>query len=204
MGSRIWILGGVAAPIVYVLAVVVGGLLTPGYSQIEGPISALAMNGAPAAYTVVALFALYNALLIAFAFTLRDALRPSGVRPSFLGPVALAVIAIVGVLMLVYPMDPLGAPSTETGRLHVFFSGIAGLSSMAAVLAMAVALGRHAAWRRFSLYSYVTLVVIVASGIWAASTASALSPDLGLAERVMVGAFLQWLLALAVALLGTA
>jgi len=49
-------------------------------------------------------------------------------------------------------------------------------------------------------YSYASFVVIAVAGIWAATTASDLSPLMGLAERVVIAAFLQWLLVIAVTL----
>src|SRR4029079_3527043 len=128
--TSIWVLGGALAPLVYLIAVVLGGVLTRGYSPLAGPVSALIMTGAPAAAVLIPLFALYNALLMAFAFTTREALRDRGVHVSLIGPIALAVVALAGVLMLLYPMDPLGIPLTESGRLHVWFAGLAAFFSM--------------------------------------------------------------------------
>ena len=74
---------------------------------------------------------------------------------------------------------------------------------MVAVLFTATSLGRYPAWRTFARYSYVSFAAIFVAGIWAATAAAELSPVMGLAERVVIGAFLQWLLAMAVALLRT-
>jgi Protein of unknown function (DUF998) len=198
--TSIWVLGGALAPLVYLIAVVLGGVLTPGYSHLAGPVSALIMTGAPAAAVLIPLFALYNALLMAFAFTMREALRDRGVHVSLIGPIALAVVALAGVLMLLYPMDPLGVPLTESGRLHVWFAGLAAFFSMVAVLFTAAALRRHPDWQGLAWYSYASFVVIAVAGMWAATTASDLSPLMGLAERVVIAAFLQWLLVIAVTL----
>jgi Protein of unknown function (DUF998) len=199
--AQLWVAGGALAPIVYAATVVLGGVLTPGYSHTAGPISALTMAGAPATAVLIPLFALYNALLMAFAFTMREAFAERGVRLSLAGPILLAVVALTGVLMLVYPMDPLGLPSTETGRLHVWFAGIASLATMLVVLSVAMALRHYTQWRRVSLYSFASLAAIAVSGIWAGTAAVALSPWMGLAERITIGAFLQWLLIVALALL---
>ncbi len=196
---RLWMLGGVLAPVVYVAAVVLGGILTPGYSHVAGPVGALTMAGAPAALAIIPLFALYNALLVAFAFTLRDVLFDRGVRTGLLGPTALAVTALVGALMLVYPMDPLGAPSTGDGRMHVWFAGIASIASMLAVWSVGGAVGR-AGWRRLEIYSWVSLAAIAVAGIWAATAGSQESALMGLAERTTIGAFLQWVFVVAVVL----
>jgi hypothetical protein len=198
--TNIWIIGGALAPLVYLIAVVLGGVLTPGYSHIAGPVSALIMNGAPAATVLIPLFALYNALLIAFAFTMRDAFRDKGVRLSLVAPIALAAVAIAGVLMLIYPMDPLGLPTTETGRLHLWFAATAAFLTMVAVLLTAASLRRHPGWQGLAWYSYASVAAIAVAGIWAATTAGELSPLMGLAERIVIAAFLQWLLVVALVL----
>lgn len=198
--TSLWPLAGIAAPLVYLVAVVVGGALTPGYSHIAGPVGALIMAGEPVALVLIPLFALYNALLVAFAMTFRDAFREAGVRIGLLAPVALAVTGLLGALMLVYPMDPLGLPLTETGRLNAFFAGIAAAATMAAVFFTAIALRRALGWQALAWYSYASLAVIVLAGIWSAAAGTS-SPLMGLAERLMVGAFLQWVLVVAVALL---
>jgi hypothetical protein len=201
MRSRpsIWLVGGVVAPLIYVGAVVLGGILTPGYSHVAGPVGALTMTGAPAAVVLIPLFALYNALLIAFAFTVREVLWTKGVRLGLAAPIALAVAALMGALMLLYPIDPLGAPSTATGRMHAWFAGIAALAAMLAVLSTAGGLSRSG-WRTLAVYSYASLAAIVVSDIWAAMTAGEMSPLMGLAERLTIAAFLQWLFVLALAL----
>jgi hypothetical protein len=197
---NIWLIGGLLAPLVYVAAVVVGGILTPGYSHVAGPVGALTMPGAPAALVLIPLFALYNALLIAFAFTVRDVLRAEGVRLGLGAPTALAVAALLGALMLLYPIDPVGAPSTETGRMHLWFAAVASFATMLAVLSIAGAFGRSGR-RAFAIYSYVSLAAILVSDIWAVMTAADMSALMGLAERLTIGAFLQWLFVLALALL---
>jgi hypothetical protein len=159
------------------------------------------MTGAPAATVLIPLFALYNALLIAFAFAVRDALHAHGVRLSLVAPIGLAVAALCGALLLIYPMDPLGIPATESGRLHHWFSGVGSIARMVAVLAAARSLREYPAWRGFALYSYVSLAAMIAAGFWAANTATEGSTWMGLAERVAIAAFLQWLFAFAVAVL---
>jgi hypothetical protein len=163
-------------------------------------VSALIMSGAPAALALIPLFAIYNALLITFAFTFRDAFRERHARVSLVAPTALAVTAIGGVLMLFYPMDPLGLPTTQAGRLHLWLAGITSLATMLAVLSTARSLRGDPVWRGLGLYSYASLAAIVIAGIWAATTAGEMSPLMGLAERVTIGAFLQWLLVVALAL----
>src|SRR6185503_8638135 len=195
------IIAGILAPLVYLAAVILGGVLTPGYSHVAGPVGALIMTSAPAAFVLIPLFAIYNALLITFAFAFRDAFSARGGQATLVAPTALAVAAIIGMLMLFYPIDPLGLPATEAGRLHSWLAGIASLATMVAVLSTARSLRHDPVWRPLGLYSYASLAAIVITGIWAATTAGEMSSLMGLAERVAIAAFLQWMLVVALALL---
>ena len=72
---------------------------------------------------------------------------------------------------------------------------------MVAVFFTARSLRRYPDWRGLAGYSYVSFGIIVVTGIWAASSAVAMSPWMGLAERLVIGAFLQWVFVIALTLL---
>ena len=71
---------------------------------------------------------------------------------------------------------------------------------MVAVLVTAAALRRNQEWQALAWYSYTSFAVIAVAGAWAATAASELSPLMGLAERIVIAAFLQWLLVIALVL----
>ena len=60
------LLCGVPAPLVYVVTVILGGLLRPGYSQNAHAVSELIVAGAPNTSLLIPLFTLYDILLVAF------------------------------------------------------------------------------------------------------------------------------------------
>ena len=70
---------GIAAPILYILTVIVGAALRPDYSHIINAVSELLSNGAPNKAILDVIFNIYNALLLAFAIaafiTLKNAPR---------------------------------------------------------------------------------------------------------------------------------
>jgi hypothetical membrane protein len=70
MRNKILMLSGILAPLAYVLTVVVGGILRPGYSHIAQYISELIEAGAPNKAILDPLFAIYNILTIAFGIGL--------------------------------------------------------------------------------------------------------------------------------------
>ena len=195
------LLAGVFAPLVYLAAVVLGGWLTPGYSHLAEPVSALLMADAPAVAWLDPLFTVYNALVVMFAFALWRAFGDRGLAARLIAPALLALTGLAGIFMGFYPMDPLGAPLTDAGRVHVWLAAIAALAAMLAMAFVAVPLRRDPAWRRFGGYALVSLIVMAAAGAFAALAAARASPVIGLWERVTIGAFLQWMLVLTVALI---
>ena len=197
-----WMLAGVVAPTVYVAAVVIGGWLTPGYSHVAGPVSALIMRDAPAAWALDPLFTVYNALLIVFAVGLREAFRERGAAIGLVAPTLLAIAGLVGMLTVFYPMDPIGVPLTRGGAMRNWLAGVASVATVLAVLFIALRLRRNPAWRRFVGYSLISLIVIVFTGGLAAALAAHPSPVMGLWERITIGAFLQWVLVLGLILVG--
>ena len=194
-------LAGVLAPLVYLAAVVLGGFLTPGYSHTADAINQLLVPDAPAAAVLEPLFTVYNALLIVFAWRLKPAFSSRGAEISIIAPALIALTGVIGILIRLYPIDPIGALITFGGQMHLWLAGLASLASVFAVLFIAVPLRRNPAWWRFAGYSLISLIVIVFSGAFAVLAARRLSPVMGLWERVTIGALLQWLLVLAVTLL---
>ena len=202
MSTRLAILAGILAPLLYAATVVLGGLLTPGYSHVADPISALIQSGAPAKPILDLLFTAYNLLLIGFGLGLSAVFAERGEPISRLAPAMLALIGALGLVMAPLPMDPIGATPTVRGTAHIVIAGLQSLSTIIAILAVAVSLRRYPARRRFSAYSQVTLAILLLSGGLAAWAVAHRSPLTGLAERVTIGAFQQWVFVLAVRLSG--
>lgn len=103
-------LAGVAAPLLYVAGVVLGGWTTPGYSQIANTISELTMVGSPNRLLLAAIFILYNLLLTVFALSLARTNFGAGQRTVGVGPTLLVVIAI-GELACPRSSRPIGRPT---------------------------------------------------------------------------------------------
>jgi hypothetical protein len=196
-----WLLAGVIAPLVYAATVVIGGGLTPGYSHLAFPISALMVKGAPAAMTVQRLFTVYNVLVILFAVGVWRALRGTGFTAAILAPAMLALTGILGILLDLYPMDAIGGPSTYAGTLHIWLAAVASIATMLTLLAVGLPLRNNRDWSRLAGYSLVSFVVILFSGAFAALAAVRVSAVAGLWERVTIGTFELWMLVAALTFL---
>jgi len=190
---------GVAGPLVYVLAVVLGGALHPGYSHMGQAISELIEAGAPNQMLLDALFVLYNLLVGAFAFRLLLWKTPVGQRFQKIGAWMLAVTSFVGLLMpLFFPMDPRGAPTTSAGIVHLVLAGISSMGTMLSILFIGLWFKVQVQYDGITLFSFLSLTVVFVSGMIAAVCAGKASPLMGLAERITIGAFLVWVFVLAI------
>lgn len=189
---------GVAAPLVYLGTVVLGGIITPDYSHAAQAISELIAAGAPRKALLDALFILYNGLVIAFGIGMSVSLRGNGRRATLAGALTLTALGVFGVVMtLFFPMDLRGTPMTLTGTVHIVLAGAMSFLSILTILASGI--GFRAIPKLASLrpYSLATVLVVLVTGGLAAAGAASESPHMGVYERLTIGAFLQWILVVA-------
>jgi len=189
---------GIAAPVFYVAAVVIGGIITPGYSHLAHDISGLIAADAPKKAVLDPLFITYNILLGGFGVGLLTAFRERGGAVGKAGAVILIVIGILGLILTIFfPRDAIGAEQTFAGRMHIIFAGLMSLGTMAAIPLVGLHLRNAMRLRGHARYSFITLAVVIISGIWAVQAAATGSELLGLAERITIGAFILWIFIIA-------
>lgn len=198
--TRLLNLAGFAAPVIYFATVLAGGWATPGYSHLHRPVSALFESGAPHATTVSVAFIIYNLLLMAFG----SGLLQQGERTGFPRLAAMMILlnGAFGLMIELTPMDPVGAPSTVAGTLHLVIAGFLVLTCAAAMSSLAIVWRHNQALRGLATITLLLLAVMLVSGAVAAAAAALDWPYLGLAQRVTIGSYLAWILALTVATRG--
>ena len=196
-GPLLW--SGVVAGLLYTAIVVVGGVITPGYSHVTQPVSSLYESGSANGAAIALAFVVYNVFAVAFGIGVARFAKTIGgprARAGIGAGVTLVLTGIAGAIDDVFPQDPIGDPITTVGGLHIAFAGIASLTTIVAtVLAVAWLLARPNA-RGFSIYSIVSFAVILCSGPITAAQTAANSPQMGLFERITIFTFVIWMLAL--------
>lgn len=182
-------IGALAATAVYIGTTVVGGAIVPGYSHLEDSVSSLTSPGAPFRTGLGAGFAVYNAAVALMAIGLAKTSRPA--IPVRIASVLLVAGAVAGVLMVEpFPQDPMGAPLTASGVVHLVLAGVTALGLVAAAVLYGVAWRRDPLWRGISTLSIVAgAVILVTGGVGAMFVTS---PVFGLLERVTQLSFLAW------------
>lgn len=200
---RLLLACGAAYSLLYVLVNdVVAASLTEGYSRFDQAISELSATGAPAKAFLTAVSPAFTALLIAFGVGVwLSAGRGRAVRVA--GGLLVAH-GLTSVLWLFAPMsrrEVIGAGNaTPSDALHLALAALTVIFILAEIGVAAVAFGRA-----FRVYSAATLVVIAASGISTGVLSAGLeaaqpTPWLGFLERVSIGGWLLWMVALAAVL----
>jgi NO-binding membrane sensor protein with MHYT domain len=107
-------------------------------------------------------------------------------------------IGVVG--MLTPPMYLRGTGNVSSDLPHIVLTGV-----IVAFILAVVAVGASLYGRRWRLYSYATILTLLVSGALTGIAGSRLAagrptPWLGLAERINIGAYLLWVVALAIML----
>ncbi len=141
MRNKLLMFSGILAPLAYVVAVLVGGILRPSYSHITQYVSELIEAGAPNKTILDPLFAIYNILTIAFGIGLFLYIR--GVSENrrkmvgMIGALILVAEGIFGFVAVFFPQDPVGSPATTTGNMHIILASLSSLTTMLAMFSSA-------------------------------------------------------------------
>jgi hypothetical membrane protein len=191
---------GILASLVYVAADVLAAIRYPEYHSFTSrAISELMANGAPTERLVDPLFLLHGVLMIAFAVGIWMSSSRKSVHLT--GALLLAYAAIGFLGPTIFEMNVRGTGHSTADVLHIALTGVLVLFILASV-----GVGASIRGRWFRSYSYATLLVMVVFGVVTSfamrgvGTGEA-TPWVGTTERIDIGAFLLWVVVLAVSLL---
>ena len=178
MRAALWC--GVAGPVAFVAAWLVAGLLTPGYSPVDQPISRLAASGADTRPLTTAGFVAFGVLLPVYALALRRLLGSRGAALAAAGS-GIATLAVAAL-----PLSREGGQGVDT-----WHAVAAGCGYAAQVLAPLLG-GRHLRGRaRTTSYAVAALAAACLVGSLAV-------PGLtGLLQRTGLTAVDAWYVAVA-------
>jgi hypothetical protein len=184
----------------YALADALAGLQSAGYSFRDQTISELGASGAPSKRLLLTLLIPAYLLLVAFGIGVwlaakrRRALRIAGGLLIAFGVIALTAGPFVA-------MRQRGTEQGLAGALHLIEGAVEMIILLTAMGFAAVALSR-----RFALYTFGTIGVMLAFGAWSAMDipsvdAGLTTPWVGVKERIYWYAYQLWFIGLALALL---
>jgi hypothetical protein len=192
MFRKILLYGGIAAPILYVITVIVGAAVRNDYSHIVNAISELISNGAPNKAILDVIFNFYNALLLAFAIGGFLVSRNAG----RLCRVAMGIFIGIQILSFswgFFPMDPLGSEPTFAGTMHNILGGVVALATILMPLLMGLGLRQSKDFRGYAIYSWISSAIIFASGLTGVILGGQGFLVFGFFERITIGTYEIWL-----------
>ena len=198
--KKIYPLFGIIGPVVYILAVFIGGALRHDYSAFYNSISELSIANAPNKLLLDVLFGIYNLFIIIFGLGayLDTKINSKKYNASMF---MLIVIGILGLMVLVFTQDPRGAPGTLNGMLHIILSGITAAMTIITVILVGLSFKCYVNMKIFSWYSYITAIFIFIFGGAGAASIANNSPIGGLFERATIFLFMIWVIILSYILL---
>lgn len=198
--KKIYPIFGIIGPVVYILAVFIGGALRHDYSALYNSISELSMTNAPNKLLLDVLFGIYNLFMIIFGLGAYLDTKINSKKYNA-ATIMLIVIGILGLMVLVFTQDPRGAPETLNGILHIVLSGITAALTIISVILVGLSFKSFINMKLFSWYSYITgTLIFIFGGAGAASIANN-SPIGGLFERITIFLFMIWVIILSYILL---
>ena len=200
-GSVVWkralLASGFVSSLVYIATDIAGGMSYDGYSFASQAVSELMARGAPSEPLVDPLFMLYNAFVLAFGLGL--VLARSDRAAQWVG----MLLVVYGVLGFTGPtlfeMNQRGTDSVAGDTPHIALTAI-----IALLLLLAIGTGAFALGKRFRVFSFSALLVMIVAGVLtvpfgARIAAGEPTPGFGILERVCIYAGLAWVAAYSLA-----
>lgn len=185
---------GLTAVAVYIFAVILGGMLYPGYSHISQDISQLTSTNSPIR-DVMNIFFFYNLLVAIFGIGLY---KLSKNKSSQIGAIFVITIGVLGIIIGWFPINTRGTDITFTGIAHIILVSIISLLTVASgfLFWLAFRKSKLALFAKISLFSGIAFLI---AGPVAGFTV--LTPYAGLTERITISIFLLWILTISIFML---
>lgn len=191
---------GMLGALVYILHVVIGGMLWKGYNHLMQPISDLTAQGAPDRILLGYFTGAYGIFSIVFAASAFMYVRKTGSKLLNTGLIIFLFMHIVSMTYGLFPEDLLGTPMTFQGLMHYIVTGIIVPLTILSPLLTGLGLGKIGGFRRFSIYSIATSIIILVAGGISVFLAVNRMNYFGLFERINIGSLQLWMFLLSLKL----
>jgi Protein of unknown function (DUF998) len=172
--------------------IIFGGLFnsihTALFREISFLISPYTFNGE----TTIPLYRIYNIQLLLFSLFLFIRIKNIFVR---LGTLYLSMSASMGILLIKYPMDPIGISGTFSGITHIIFVLITFIYIVIALLLFGVGFKKNKNLIALSKYSFeISMIILVAGFITVIFALSSMPEYVGFFQKLPIFSFLIWIL----------
>jgi hypothetical membrane protein len=189
---------GIIAPVFFALSVIVLGAIKPDYSHVYHTMSELGETGAVTAQAASIVFMVSGLMITVFGYAVQSELRRDDKR-VWTG----VMIMLFGLLDFVgsgvFPVDVGGASVSVVATVHVYATLLGELAAVGMpiwFLRDTEAVEGWEAHRRFSMLVFWASMPLVAflGYCIVGHTPGLMDAPLGLAQRLLVGLFLVWIM----------
>lgn len=191
---------GMLGALVYVLHVAIGGMLWKGYNHLMQPISDLTAQGAPDRVLLGYFTGAYGVFSVIFSVSAFMYVRKAGSKLLNAGFIIFLFMHIVSMTYGLFPEDLLGSPMTFRGLMHYIVTGIIVPLTILSPLLTGVGMRKIDQFRRFSVYSIATSIIILTAGGISVFLAVNRMNYFGLFERINIGSLQLWMFSLSLKL----
>ena len=188
---------GIAAPPVFIAAVIAASVNHPGYDHLNNFISELGATGAPAAGVMnFAGFLPYGLLMAGFALAVHRGMRADA--GGWLGPSILALYGLAYIAVAVAPCDPGCQAATPSlhHRLHFLLGDLIVVTAVLGPFTLYPRMVKDPAWR-----SLATATLILPGLAWLILEASGVGIPGALRQRLWLLLLFTWIAVVALRLL---
>jgi hypothetical protein len=169
------------------------------YSSVSQTVSELSAIDAPTRSVWISWAVIYTLLFIAFGFGVRASAQQNHYLRILGG-----LIITYGIISLAWPFAPMHLRGTEftfTDTMHIALAMIT-----VVLMFLAIGFGAKAFGKSFFIYSILSVIIFLIFGALTGINASKIAKNLptpwvGVWERINIGAFLLWIVVLAIILL---
>ncbi|WP_461091531.1 DUF998 domain-containing protein [Spirosoma gilvum] len=186
------LVSGMAAVVLYVLHIVLGGILWSSYSQLQQPISDLTASGAPNRGLLLGLTTGYGLLAILFALAVAFTEGRKHGKLVLWGSITFVLLHLISNLYGFFPEDLPDSAPTFRGVMHLVITALIVPFTMATPFLLGFGLRAEPTWNRFAQYSILTgFLILIFGGLTAFFYAHKLA-YFGLVERLNIGVLQIW------------
>ena len=200
--NDIFYLAGLISVATFLLADIVGGIITPNYNYVKNAVSELIQSGAEQRLLLSSILFFHALMSILFAIGIISDHPYKKYKLIYIGSVLYLFVGVSNALSSsIFPQDPIGTDSTLTGTLHLILVGVTVLSTFVLIPVLGQGFYKYNNWEGFRIFTYICYPVIIISGIMSPIAISKGFEIVGLTERIVSYTFYVWIVVLAVNLL---
>jgi len=200
--NDLFYLAGLISVATFLLADIVGGIITPNYDYVKNAVSELFQSGAEQRLPLSLILFFHAFMSILFAIGIIKEHPYKNYKFINIGGILLFFVGLSNVLSSsIFPQDPIGAEMTFPGQIHLILVGITVLLTFILVPIIGQGFYKYNNWSGFRIFTFICYPIIIIAGFLSPYAIANNIEIIGLTERIVSYTFYIWILVLAIRLL---